>query len=84
MLIADHVFSATELRRSYHSDDVVFAAASDCLSISWKDPHQLIVSCRNGIVDPAHIEVRKPTADDVAITYVNIAGSTAKEYKPGL
>ena len=40
VLIADHVFSAAELRRAYHSDGVVFAAASDCLTVSWTDPHE--------------------------------------------
>lgn len=80
VLIADHVFSATELRRAYYSDDVVFAAASPCLNASWNDPHQLTVSCRNGTIDSAHINVRKLTADNVAITYVNIADATAKEF----
>jgi hypothetical protein len=84
VLIADHVFSATELRRAYHSDGVVFAAASDCLSVSWTDPHHLLVTCRNGTIDPAQIEVCKIKNDDVLITYVNIADSTAKESKPVL
>src|SRR5215472_4391428 len=72
VLVAGHVLSATELRRAYHSDDVVFAAASPCLNVSWKDPSQLVVSCPNGTIDSAHIDVRKPAADNVAITYVNI------------
>jgi hypothetical protein len=79
VLIADHVLSATELRRAYHSDNVVFAAASPCLNVRWNDPHELIVSCPNGTIDSAQINVRKPTAGNVAITYVNIAGATAKE-----
>jgi hypothetical protein len=82
VLIGDHVFSPTELRRAFHSDDVVFGTSSDCLSVSWRDAHHLLVSCRNGTVDAAHIDVRKTKADDVAITYVNIAGSTAREYIP--
>lgn len=82
VLIADHVFSATELRRAYHSDEPVFAAANGCLRIRWKGPDQLIVDCQSGIVDQAHIDVRKPSADDVTITYVNIDDSTAKDYNP--
>jgi hypothetical protein len=82
VLIADHVLSAAELRKAYHSPDVVFAASSDCLHISWTDPHHLLASCRNGTIDPAHIAVRKPTGGDVAITYVNIADSTAKAFEP--
>ena len=79
VLIGDHVFSATELRRAYHSDDVIFAAASDCFSVSWSDPHHLLISCRNGTIDSAHIDARKTRTDDVMITYVNIANSTAAE-----
>ena len=40
------------------------------------------VGCRSGTIDSAQIEVRKTRADGVAITYVNIADSTAKEYLP--
>jgi hypothetical protein len=82
VLIGDHVFSPTELRRAYHSDAVVFAAASDCLTISWSDPHHLVLNCRDDKIDAAHINARKSIADDVTITYVNIANSTAKEFHP--
>ena len=82
VLVGDHVFSVSEMRRAYHSDDVVFAAANDCLSVHWTDPHRVTVSCRNGAIDSAHINVRKTRAGEVAITYVNIADSTAKEYDP--
>jgi hypothetical protein len=82
VLIGNHVFSATELRHAYHSDDVIFAAAADCLSVSWSDPHHLVLDCRGGKIDAAHIDARKSIADDVAITYVNIADGTAKEFQP--
>jgi hypothetical protein len=82
VLIGDHVFSTKELRRAYHSDNVTFAAAADCLSVKWRDAHHLVVSCREGAVDSAHIDVRKTKTDDVVITYANIADSTAKEYSP--
>jgi hypothetical protein len=84
VLVGDHVFSATELRHAYHSDDVIFAAASDCLSVSWRDFHHLILNCRNSTIDSAHIDARKPRTDDIEITYVNIADGTAKEFKPVL
>jgi hypothetical protein len=84
VLIGDHVFSATELKRAYYSDDVIFAAASDCFSVSWSDPHHLLISCGNGTIDSAHIDVRKTRTDDVVITYANIADSTAKEFRPVL
>jgi hypothetical protein len=84
VLVGDHVFSPTELRHAYHSDDVIFAAASDCLNVSWRDSHHLILYCRNGAIDSAHINARKPRTDDIEITYVNIADGTAKEFKPVL
>ncbi len=82
VLVGDHVFSEREMRRAYHSDDVVFAAANDCLSVRWTDSRHLTVSCRSGTIDSPHIDVRKTGVDGVAIRYVNIADSTAKEYVP--
>jgi hypothetical protein len=82
VLVGDHVFSASEMRRAYHSDDVVFAAANDCLSVSWRDSHHLVLNCRNSTIDSAQINVRKTRAGVVAIAYVNIADSTAKSYNP--
>ena len=84
VLVGDHVFSATELRHAYHSDDVIFAAASDCLSVSWRASHHLILNCRNGTIDSAHIAARKPRTNDIEIAYVNIADGTAKEFEPVL
>jgi len=82
VLIGNHVFSATELRHAYHSDDVIFAAAADCLSVSWSDPHHLVLDCRGDKIDAAQINARKSIADDVAITYLNIVDGTAKEVQP--
>lgn len=77
VLVGDHVFSSTQLKRAYHSHDVIFAAASNCLTVSWTDSHHLIINCRDGVIDSAHINVRKPRTDGVEITYVNIANSPA-------
>jgi hypothetical protein len=82
VLIGNHIFSPAELRRAYYSDAVVFAAASNCLTVSWNGPHHLVLDCRGGKIDAAHIDARKSIADDVAITYVNIADGTAKEFQP--
>jgi hypothetical protein len=60
VLVGDHVFSATELRHAYHSDYVIFAAASNCLSVSWRDFHHLVLNCRNGTIDSPHINAASP------------------------
>jgi hypothetical protein len=78
VLIADHVPSATELRFTYYSKDVIFRAAGDCLGVRWTDPHSLTITCAMRYPDPlymAGIAVQKYRAGDVAIRYVNIADS---------
>jgi hypothetical protein len=77
VLIGDHVFSPTELRLAYHSDNVAFAAADNCLSVRWIDAHNLEVMCRDRSLDSAHINVRKGRVGDIEITYVNIQDGTA-------
>lgn len=72
VLVGDHVFSPAELRTAYHSGHVIFAAASDCLSAHWNDPHNLTVMCRQGAIDTSHIDVQLRQAGDVVISYVNI------------
>jgi hypothetical protein len=72
VLIGDHVFSPAELRTAYHSDHVIFAAASDCLSVHWSDAHNLAVMCREGSIDASHINVQVRQIGDVLVSYVNI------------
>lgn len=72
VLIGDHEFSPAELRSAYHSDHVIFAAASDCLSVRWIDPHNLTVMCRSGSIDTSHIDVQLHHTGDVVISYENI------------
>jgi hypothetical protein len=72
VLMGDHVFSPAELRTAYYSGHVIFAAASDCLSVRWSDPHNLTIMCREKSIDARHIDVQLRQAGDVAISYVNI------------
>lgn len=72
VLVANHVFSPTELRRAYYRDEVIFAAANDCLSVHWSTPNKLEVICDDGVIDPSHVEVCKRKAGDVSVRYVNI------------
>ena len=81
VLIADHIPSAKELRFTYHSHDVIFAAAGDCLNVHWTDPRGLAVTCTMGYSDPLYaggIAVQKHKAGDVAVAYVNIPPSNRK------
>src|ERR1044071_8308536 len=77
VLIGSHEFTPTELRFAYYSDDVVFSAGDDCLSLRWINSHNLEVTCRDRSLDSGHINRRKPKAGDIAITYVNIQDGTA-------
>lgn len=79
VLIGDRVLSPTELRSAYYSDDVVFAAADDCLSVRWIDSHNLEVMCRDRSLDSRHINIRKRQVGDVEIKYVNIQDGTAAQ-----
>src|SRR5438034_11133636 len=45
VLIRDHIPSATELRHTYYSHDVIFRAGGDCLSVHWTDPSTLTITC---------------------------------------
>src|ERR1700728_5130036 len=51
ILIGDHLFSASELPREYHSNRVVFAAAADCLELRWDGPKHLVVTCEGSSID---------------------------------
>ena len=77
VLIGDHVFTPTEMRFAYHSDDVAFAAADNCVSVRWIDSRNLEVRCRDRSLNSRDINVRKRQLGDVAITYVNIQDGTA-------
>jgi hypothetical protein len=72
VLVADHVFDTTELRHSYHSGRPDFAAANDCLRVSWSGPHNLVVTCRDTVVTAREIEHQRWKAGNIAIDYVNI------------
>jgi hypothetical protein len=77
VLIGSHEFTPTELRFAYYSDDVVFSAGDDCLSIRWIDARRLEVMCRDRSLDSRFINVRKRQVGDIATTYVNIQDGAA-------
>ena len=73
VLIGDHLFNPTELRRAYYSKAVVFNAASDCLTIRWDGPDRLIIRCNGSTIDKNHINAQKQQIGNVSIAYENIA-----------
>jgi hypothetical protein len=72
VLIGDHLFSSAELRHAYHSDAVVFAAASSCLTLHWEGPKQLVVACNDSSTRPDDINAQKWQSGGIVISYKNI------------
>jgi hypothetical protein len=82
VLIGDHLFSPAEVRHAYHSDAVVFAAATHCLTLHWESPSGLVIACNGPYLDQASIDVNKRQSGEVAISYVNISPGTAQTVRP--
>jgi hypothetical protein len=72
VLIGDHLFSPTELRHAYYRHEAIFAAASDCLTLRWESPRQLVVACDGSSIDSDHVNVQKLQSGEIAISYANI------------
>jgi len=72
VLIGDHLFSPRELRHAYYGHDVIFRANSDCLTLRWIDPHNIVVTCVDHSIEPGAIAVQQHRSGEVAISYINI------------
>jgi hypothetical protein len=72
VLIGDHLLSPTELRRSYHGHEAVFATNRDCLNLHWEDSSKLVVSCIGPPITSGQIDVQQRQIGDIAISYINI------------
>ena len=72
VLIGDHLFSPTELRREYYSHAVIFSTSRDCLALRWEGSHKLVVTCGGSSIEPGSINVQQRESGQVAISYVNI------------
>ncbi len=72
VLMGNHLFSPAELRHAYHSDAVVFAAASNCLDLHWESSSKLVVSCDGSTVDLNHIDAQKQQSGGITVSYENI------------
>lgn len=72
VVIGDHVFSQKELRHAYYSDAVIFAAASQCLSLHWDGANSLVIECSNSSLDASDMDVQRTHVGKVKITYKNI------------
>jgi hypothetical protein len=82
VLVGNHLFSPAELRHAYHSNAVVFAAMSRCLTLHWEGPNRLVVACNGSYVGQEYIDVEKRQSGEVAISYVNISPNTAQTFRP--
>ena len=78
VLIGDHVFNASELRRAYYSDRPVFSGADDCLRVSWKGPQTLLITCYGTEMKPGRINHLRQRAGTLAIEYANIPVADSK------
>lgn len=72
VLIGDHVFSPSELRRGYHSGSVVFAAADSCLNLHWQGPTTLVIACDGKSLTREHIDVEENQSRGIRVLYDNI------------
>lgn len=82
VLIGNHLFSPAEIRHAYHSNAVVFAAASACLTLHWESPTRLVVACNSSYLDQQNIDVEKGQSGSFTISYVNISSNTAQTFRP--
>ena len=72
VLIGDHAPSATDLRRAYYNNGVIFRASSQCLTARWADLHHLVIACDDGSIQPSQIAVQQDQIGDVKVRYESI------------
>jgi hypothetical protein len=72
VLVGDHPFSARELRHAYYHHGLIFRAGSACVTTSWKDARNLVVSCHDGSIEAGAIAVEQLKKADVGVSYVNV------------
>jgi hypothetical protein len=72
VLVGNRLFSPAEIRHAYHSNAVVFAATSSCMTLRWDSPTRLVVTCNGTQLDRAFIDAQKRQSGGIAISYENI------------
>jgi hypothetical protein len=72
VLVGDHPFSARELRYAYYHHGLIFSSDGACVTTSWKDARNLVVSCHDGSIEAGEIAVEQRKAAEVGVSYVNI------------
>lgn len=72
VLIGEHVFSPTELRRAYYSEKVIFATSNSCVRLRWQGAAALDVSCSNSVITPKQIDSQSRQSGRVSIWYEDI------------
>ncbi len=72
ILVGDHSFSARELRHAYYHHGLIFRADNACVTTSWKDAQNLVVSCHDGSIEAGAIAVEQRRKANVNVSYVII------------
>jgi hypothetical protein len=72
VLIGNHLFTSTDLRRSYHSNATIFAASSNCIDLRWEGQNKLVITCHGSTIDSGFIDVQKQQSGSTSILYENI------------
>jgi len=72
VLTDDHLSSAKELRHAYDTDEVIFRAASSCLSVRWESLQHLLIECPNESIKSGEIAVEKESYRGVTVSYIEI------------
>jgi hypothetical protein len=69
VVIGDHVYSPSELRRSFHSS--VFSTGLGSFTLEREGPNQLLIRCAaNCSITKDIVEIQKFSKGDIAIRYV--------------
>jgi hypothetical protein len=71
VLVGDHP-SAHELRYAYYHHGLIFRSDGACVTASWEDARNLVVSCHDGSIEAGAIAVEQRKKAGVGVSYVNI------------
>ena len=71
VLVADHVYSATELRAALHRSHMIFNADRDGLKVYWSGPRDLVIECDSCGITKEGVNEQQFTTGNIRIQYLN-------------